>query len=458
MSATDSSNVDGQKLLDEPSHFVEHYIGVDPFDYQTEFMDDDSNRKAFVSGRRVGKSRTASWLALHAATTNYNYQVLITAPTQRQSTELFNQVKKEIRLSGIPEEGWGIERSTRTEINFTSGSRIKVVPLGTDGSNVRGFGADMLIVDEAAYVQENIFKEVLNPMLAFGDGEMILLSTPLGKKGYLWQQWEKITGNKKNPEGWVGKQVPTSANPGIDKEFIKQQKEDLSRSQFKREYLGEFDTAADSFFDPDDLLDDDVALESTVEQTESISYLGVDLASTGDDRSVYISIDAAGNVFHVESTQDKSLTDAIVRVKDLHAFNDYQTIMIDATGLGEGVVAQLEDDIGRHTVKGFKFSNEKKQSLYNTLKSQIQNGDIRYTHVPGADEPENKMVSELMDLGYSYTKTGKTRIEHPSGGHDDFADSLALAVWAKSQKQVAPSDSDSMKPFSMGRVKKGRNK
>jgi len=448
-----SEAVNGQKLLDEPSYFVEHYIGIDPFDYQSEFMDHESNRKAFVSGRRVGKSRTASWLALHAATTNHNYQVLITAPTQRQSTELFNQVKKEIRHSGIPEDGWGIERSTRTEINFTSGSRIKVVPLGTDGSNVRGFGADMLIVDEAAFVSEEIFKEVLNPMLAFGDGEMILLSTPLGKKGYLWQQWKKIIGEAKNEEGWYGKQVPTSANPGIDEDFIDQQRQDLSKSQFKREYLGQFDSASDSFFDPDDLLDDDVALESTVNQTSNICYLGVDLASTGGDRSVYISIDADGNVFHVESTEDAPLTDAMDRVRELHSFNDYQTIMIDATGLGEGVVSQLQEEMGSRTVEGFKFSNEKKQSLYNTLKNQLQDKDIRYTHVPGADEPENKMVSELMDLGYSYTQTGKIKIKHPSGGHDDFCDSLALAVWAKSQKSIARSDASTMKPFSLGSLR-----
>jgi hypothetical protein len=450
---TDTTSVDGERLLDEPSHFVEHYIGVEPFDYQEEFMDHESNRKAFVSGRRVGKSRTAAWLALHAATTNYNYQVLITAPSQRQSTELFNQVKSEIRHSDIPEDGWGIERSTRTEINFTSGSRIKVVPLGNDGSNVRGFGADMLIVDEAAFVDGDIFREVLSPMLAFGDGEFILLSTPLGKKGYLWQQWEKILGRKQNDEGWYGKQVPTHANPGIKESFIEKQRNDLSKNQFKREYLGEFDESSDSFFDPEDLTDDDVALESAVNQQQKICYLGVDLASTGGDRSVYVSVDADGNVFDVEYTEDAPLTDAMARVRELHSFNDYTTILLDATGLGEGVVAQLQEDLGKRTVEGFKFTNEKKQSLYNTLKNQLQNKEIRYQHIPNADEPENLMVSELMDLGYSYTQTGKIRIEHPSGGRDDFCDSLALAVWAKSQKKIARSDAGSMKPFSLGKLR-----
>lgn len=449
---SDTTSVDGDRLLDEPSYFVEHYIGVEPYSYQKEFMDHESNRKAFVSGRRVGKSRTASWMALHAATTNYNYQVLITAPSQRQSTELFNQVKKEIRMSDISEDGWGIERSTRTEINFTSGSRIKVVPLGVDGSNVRGFGADMLIVDEAAFVDGDIFREVLSPMLAHGDGDFVLLSTPLGKKGYLWQQWEKILGNKPNREGWYGKQVPTSANPEISDEFIKRQREDLSEMQFKKEYLGQFDSAADSFFDPDDLLADGVAVESTVNKETHMCYLGVDLASTGGDRSVYVSVDANGNVFHVDYTQENTLPEAMDRVRELDTFHDYTQIVIDETGLGDGVPDQLKRDLGSRKVEGFKFTNEKKQSLYNTLKKQIQDEVIRYRYISGDNEPENRMVSELMDLGYSYTSTGKLRIEHPSGGHDDFSDALALAVWAKSQKQHARVDSGSCQPFNLGSI------
>jgi len=42
------------------------------------------------------------------------------------------------------------------------------------------------------------------------------------------------------------------------------------------------------------------------------------------------------------------------------------------------------------------------------------------------------------------------RIEHPPNGHDDFSDALALAVWARSRKNMARSDKESMKPFTLG--------
>lgn len=436
------SSVDPERLLDEPSYFVEHYLDEEPFDYQKEFMDTDANRRAAVCGRRVGKSTMASWLALWYAITHANAEILITAKAQRQSMELFNEVKKQIRQSDIDEDQWGITRDTRTEINFDNGSRIICLPVGTDGSNIRGYGTDLLIVDEAAFIADSIFQEVLSPMLAVGDSEFVLLSTPFGKKGFLYERF--------NDEDWYTLQVPTWANPMIDDDFIEEQKNNLTSIQFRQEIKGEFVESADSFFSREELMN--CAFEQVDRKDKQIAYLGVDLASTGGDESVYISIDGDGNVFDIEHTTGKSMTDAMGRVRELDHYHDYTKIMIDSTGLGTGVVDQVKEDLGRK-VEGFKFTNEKKQSLYNTLKNNLQDGKIRFSFVPGKDEPENKMVDQCLELEYEYTSTGKTKIHHPSGGHDDFSDALALAVWAKSQKNLARSDKESMKPFNLGSLR-----
>jgi hypothetical protein len=92
--------------------------------------------------------------------------------------------------------------------------------------------------------------------------------------------------------------------------------------------------------------------------------------------------------------------------------------------------------------------------LYNTLKNDLQNKDISFPYVPGKnDTAGNKMVNQCLELEYSYTSSGKMKIEHPPGGHDDFSDALALAVWAKSQKRLARSDSGSMQPFTLGSLR-----
>jgi len=188
------------------------------------------------------------------------------------------------------------------------------------------------------------------------------------------------------------------------------------------------------------------------EDTDS-AYLGVDLASTGGDASVYVSIDGNGNVFDIEDTHDMPMTDAMGRVRELDSYHEYDTIMIDSTGLGQGVVDQIREDLGRK-VTGFKFTNEKKQSLYNTLTNHLQNGDITFEFVPNENRSGNKLVEQCLELEYSYTSTGKLKIEHPSGGHDDYSDALGLAVWAFSNKsssaQVSP---DSAKPFTLGKLR-----
>jgi hypothetical protein len=108
------------------------------------------------------------------------------------------------------------------------------------------------------------------------------------------------------------------------------------------------------------------------------------------------------------------------RIRELDSYYDFNKILIDSTSLGQGTVDQVQESLGRK-VEGFKFTNEKKQSLYNTLKNELQNSNISYEYIPGKNEKDgNKMVQQCLELEYSYTSTGKMRIEHPPGGHDDF--------------------------------------
>jgi hypothetical protein len=436
-------SVDPEKLLDSPSYFVEHYIGEEPFEYQEDFMDKDNDRKAFVSGRRVGKSRTAGWLALWKAATFSGAEVLVTAKAQRQSMEMFNQIVNEIEDSRVSKEQWGIVNKTRTEINFDNGSRIIALPVGRDGSNIRGYGGrnNMIIVDEAAFIDDSIFQQVFSPMMAVGNGDFILLSTPFGKKGFLWERF--------NDDSWHTVQVPTSANPLVPDSFIEEQRKNLTTTQFKQEILGQFDEASNSFFTREELMN---CVQENVTREADTTFLGVDLASSGADESVYVCIDGDGNIFDIEHTSDKPMTDAMGRINDLDTFYNFNKIVIDSTSLGQGVVDQVKETLG-NKVEGFKFTNPKKQNLYNTLKNELQENNISYEHIPGkSDRPENKMVSQCLELERSYTSGGRMKIEHPPGGHDDFSDALALSVWAKSNATYIHKDKDSMKPFTLGQL------
>jgi len=68
-----------------------------------------------------------------------------------------------------------------------------------------------------------------------------------------------------------------------------------------------------------------------------------------------------------------------------------------------------------------KFSLETKQSLYNRCKSMLENDELTLSY-------DGQLLRELRQLEYSLTARGKTKIEHPDGGHDDHTDALALAA------------------------------
>lgn len=440
-----------REAIRKPSVFAEEFIGVEPFDYQKKFLDCGSNRRIFCAGRRVGKSRSTAWLALWFALTHRDAEILLLAKAQRQSMELFNQIKREIRNSNASEDEWGIPRQTRTEMNFTTGSRITCLPVGRDGSNIRGYGADLLVVDEAAFVANEIFQEVLSPFLAVGENVFVMTSTPKGKRGYFWERWDEARRGQNN---YTRIHARTHDNPLVDQSWIDEQKRTLTPMQFKQEILGQFQEASDAYFTQQEVHSCGIGFDPEkegrpVRQETETCYLGADIAHTGDDESVYISIDAEGNVYDVKHKQNTKLTECINDIITYDNYNDYAKILIDETGMGQGVVDVLEEHLGRK-VEGFTFTQPKKADLYSALKNKFQNEEIRFNFNPNDNQPENKMVQQLTALTYDITKTGRTKIGHPSGGHDDFPDALALASRAMEDTQYAMSDSESMQPFHLG--------
>ena len=416
-------------LRDRPSLFVDKLIGIEPFDYQKDFMDNDSDRKVFVAGRQVGKSRTASWLALHYAVTHPGSLVLVTADAMRQSSELFNQLQSEISESGMSDDQWGIVRSTQTEIEFEHESRIKVVPTGRNGHKIRGFTADMVIVDEAAFVEDKIFEEVIEPMLWASDGTMVLSSTPFGASGYFY---DKARRADLSDSRWFKQHAEPTMNPKISEDEIESYKEGKTSKQIKQEVYGEFVPSGDQFFTDTlirKVLNDDVEKGVYQYPTEHRDknkdsdpeiFAGVDLASEGADETIIAICDEYGNIFSIEQ-HNISLPESKQRVQTLDRHYNFNTITVDRTGLGEGPVADLRKAIGRK-VEDVYLSTQKKQSVYQTFKSEMEAGNVTIV-------PKEGVRKQLANMGYKKTKTGNLSIHAKGDFHDDIPDAMALAVW-----------------------------
>lgn len=406
---------DYEKLRENPSLFVEEILGVSPFDYQADFMDHPSDRKVFVSGRQVGKSRTCAWIGLHYAVTHPGETVLITADALRQSSELFSQVRTEMGNAGISDDVWGVDRDTQTAVEFDNGSRILCLPTGRNGNKIRGYTADMVIIDECAFVDDAIIEDVIEPMMFTTNGELILASTPWGTSGYFYEKathpdWHSTW----DPENGG---ITSEQNPLIDEEDIEQFREGKTSAQLKREVLGEFVDNASTFFPPDLIKD---CMDPEVEQESKEVYMGADLAAGGADETVLVMSDKHGNVFKIES-YDISLMESANRIRNLDRHYDFETIVVDRTGIGEGAVEMLSQELGPRKIQDEYLSTQKKQSIYQTLKAEMEQGRVKFAR-------NETLRTQLEDIVPNQTKTGNLSL-HAEEGHDDYPDALALCVW-----------------------------
>ncbi len=210
--------------------------GLEPDPWQEELLRSDKRRILISASRQSGKSTTTALLALHQALHVPESLVLVLAPALRQSQEFFSKVGEFHNRLGEPRKAYG-ER--RLSLELTNGSRIVSLP-GSERT-VRGFsGTSLLILDEAARVDDSLYFAV-RPMLAVSGGQLIMLSTPWGKRGVFHEEW--MEGHE-----WQRFEVPATMCPRISPQFLEQERASLPHLWFVQEYLCEFAEHAMQFF------------------------------------------------------------------------------------------------------------------------------------------------------------------------------------------------------------------
>jgi hypothetical protein len=131
------------------------------------------------------------------------------------------------------------ESESALKLELTNGSRIVALP-GTEAT-VRGYsGATLLVVDEAARVEDTLYYSI-RPMLAVSGGRLALLSTPFGKRGFFHETWTE-------GEGWERYEIPASQCPRISSAFLAEERRALSPWWYQQEYDCTFSETTDQLF------------------------------------------------------------------------------------------------------------------------------------------------------------------------------------------------------------------
>ncbi len=211
-------------------------LGIVPDPWQEDLLRSGSKRTLLLCSRQAGKSTLAGVIALHRALYHPRSLVLILAPAERQAKELFGKVAEHYRALGhaVPTDS-----HRKLGMRLANGSRIEALP-GSE-KTIRGFsGVDLLVLDEASRVADDLYHAV-RPMLAVSGGALMMLSTPFGKRGVFYEAW---TGG----EDWDRYEVPASMVPRITAEFLQEERRSLPSWVYRQEYEVSFEEASDQVF------------------------------------------------------------------------------------------------------------------------------------------------------------------------------------------------------------------
>jgi hypothetical protein len=241
-----------------------------------------------VFGRGCGKSFMAAVFCFLQCVFEPNTKILIAGPTFRTARFIFNNLEKIVDSKGaeLLSQCFGAKAKRNDQFEWQiNGGSIVAIPL--NGEKIRGFRANILVLDEFLLLPEEIIKNVLMPFLVApqnikermqiremedklilegvmkeedravfeNTSKMVALSSASYTFENLYKtylEWsEKITSKEETEATYFVSQMSYEALPEemIDKTIIEEaQAGGSSHSSFLREYCAQFTDGSDSYF------------------------------------------------------------------------------------------------------------------------------------------------------------------------------------------------------------------
>ncbi len=390
--------------------------GFDPYDKQKEWIskieNPDIKYATLIVGRQVGKSLIGTNLLLKWALENNNNVLMYAAPLYSQARKVFDDVYNVI--AGIPL--LVSSNKSNYEIVLINGSKL-LFRSTENADSLRGYTNDFLILDEAAFVKDTVWEEVLKPTILVKGKKVLFLSTPKNKGNYLHKLY--LYGLDPDKPEYVSMNGSSYDNPFINPEDLDEAKKTMPEDIFQAEVMGQFTDSGGSVFKNIDNYC--IIPEWSPKSTEKQYYFGLDLGRA-EDYTVLTILDNTGNVVFVYRDNKKSWDELVDNVvKHIKRYN--ASGHIEVNNIGDAIFEQVKKRY--KDVEPFVTTNQSKQQIIESLIYELNIGQLK---LPTEDlfEP---LYRELNTFTYSYSpQTRKVQYKAINGAHDDCVLSLAIAL------------------------------
>lgn len=367
------------------------------------------------SRRQCGKSILAEFIMLYTSLSNNNYRCYIIEPTFAQADKVMNDLKKMILGKPFLKK----VNDLRRQVFFKNGSEIRMFSAEQGVDALQGYTCELLIIDEAAYTDEDIIDTVF-PYVNTTKGPILMFSTPKTKSGTFYNYYSmgfSAEDNRIYSYDWAKEDISELLSP-IRFEQLRKTMDPL---KFRTYYLGEFLDGQSKFFSDFTkcLL---VEIPVFYPNQEDIVF-GIDWAGStgGDFTAISIIGKRTKKVYDIVYFNDKDPKATLEEIKKLALKYHPKKITVELNSIGNVYYNLLKDKMKllKIPVIGFTTTNETKDKIISKLQTAFQNEQIYFFRIP-------ELMDELQEYTLEFSKTGKRVFNASKGHHDDLVMALAI--------------------------------
>ena len=396
-----------------------------PYPKQAEVLDSILNstvkHHVLVSSRQIGKTLMAENLLLYYAI-NFpgSYNVLV-SPIFAQSKKCFLDLAK---AAGNNNPLIDSTNASELLMQFKNGSTIRMMSAESK-QNLRGFTVSgILVIDEASFIPEELWTEILMPTTVIRGQKVLFISTP---NGFNWFKDLYDYGQSDAYPDFKSYRITSLDNPYMNENVLAMAKLTLPDKAYLQEYLGQFVEGGGAVFEFGECAVVNSYQPGPKEKTTY--FAGLDLA-IANDFTVLTIFDDRGNVVDFFRENKTSWEQIIGRVAEkIKHWNAYT--LVEKNSIGSVVYEQLKKICGANLVGEFNTTQDSKQDIIEDLKKAFAEHAIS---IP-TKQLNPQLHIELASFSYKMLPSGRIQYQGGSGVPDDCVLSLAIAHYCYRSKR-----------------------
>jgi len=418
-----------RRAVADPVYFATYFLGIEPHEAQAHWLRHSIRSENLLhAGNRWGKSLAAAIKCAHRLLfqirnprydRNGRYVALNVSITLDQARIIFNETVR--LLQRLPWSSHLIADLLRTPfpmLRLSNGSVLWARSSQRRGEFLLGHDYDFVTFDEAAFElhPDYVVEEVLMTRVLDRAGQIDYISTPRGRNWF----YRKSLQLAAHPDQGYVQRGDSRDNPHLPAAFLDKTIARLSPQRRAQNIEGRFVELGDEVLREDEI---QRALSHSTGLSEPIrgrAYVhGWDLARKRT-WTVGVTLDISqrpAQVVAFERFQHRPWPAVYAAIRQRHRRYGGR-VLIDATGLGDVVLAELADI----RAEGFNFGERggrAKAELIANLQQQFAHGMVALPHIEMADEHGEiwTLTDELREFGWD------------DNAHLDAVMALALALW-----------------------------